>query len=387
MKKTDNRTPLRFQADLVKPGRRLLTSLADLFLFYIITASIYMLGVYQLVKVFPSFKNAQENQEVSLANCKNMYLDGHLMYYDQTGSVMTSDALIHRYVVDKVNKGDVDEQGNYYDPFYYFYLTYASDNLKSGGEVLHYSTDYLKNDIYQINNQNDPILWDSSYDGVVRLTDDARTHINKYMNNDVTAENKPYYDKIVDFYKNNLVEAEKVLLNSDQYIKENSIVMKENQIIYYHFTISSIITYVIFFGLYFVLVPALFKNGQTFGDRVLKISYVDKEDKPISFSTLLLKSILRLLAYFYMPLFIPYLILGNAIFVLPLFSIMDFTISLWLPAIIGALLCIASLIMNIATEYKQNLYDKIVDNYALDLRNIHPIEDEITEKKEEETWK
>ncbi len=376
-----------FQAELVRPGRRFLTSLADLFLFYIITASIYLLGIYPLTKNLPSFKSAQNNQEVHLTNCRNMYIDGHLTYYDQTGDIMSSDVLIHRYVNDKANKGDLDESGNYYDPFYYFYLSYANENLKSGGETLIYNTDYLKNNVYNINNQNEPILWDASYDGVVRLTEDARTHINKYMNNDITAENKNYYDKISSFYKNALVEAEKVLINSDQYIKENSIVMKENQIIFYHFTISSIITYVTFHFLYFLLVPALFKNGQTFADRVLKIIYVNKEDKPISFSTLLLKSILRLLSYFFMPLFIPYLILGNAIFVLPLLTIVDFTISLWLPAVIGILLCITSLIMNIATEYKQNLHDKILDIYALDLRNMHPIKDEQESQKEEETWK
>lgn len=387
MKNLSDNQPLIFQADIVRPRRRLLAALGDLLLFYIIVASLYMLAIYPLTRNLPSFKGSYQNQEEHLEECRQMYLDSHLVYYDETGDVMKSDVLVHKYINDKVNKGDLDEEGKYIDSFYYFYLTYANNNLKKDGNVLTYSEDYLTNDIYAINNQSEPILWDVSYVGPAKLTEVARANINKYMNNDVTAENKSYYDKISSFYKNALVDAEKVLVNSDQYQDSYAVIMKENKILYYHFTISSIIAYVVFYFLYFLLVPALFKNGQTFANKILKISTVTREDKPIPFPTLLLRSVLQLLGYFYFPLIIPYMILGNATFSLPMITIGTFTIDLWLAAALGIVVCIVSFILCLSTEYKQNIYDKIVDVYYLDLRNMHPVEEVVNEGQEKELWK
>lgn len=388
MSKVVDNTPLNFQADIVRPRRRLLAALGDLLLFYIITAALYMLAIYPLTKALPSFKNSVQSQEVSLEACRNMYIDGHLVSRDSNGNAMSSELLIHQYVYNKANKEDFDDNGDYYDPFYYFYVSYANDNLKINGETLSYSVDYVRNEIYKIDEQSEPILWDTSYAGPAKLTDDARTNINKYLNNDITAQNKAYYDKIVDLFKNELVEAEKVLVGSDQYKASYAMVMKENQIIFYHFTISAIITYTVFYFLYFLLVPALFKNGQTFANRILKISFVTRDDKPIPFPTLLLRSVLQYLGYYFFPLIIPYLILGNAIFSLPMITIATFTIDLWLAAVVGIVLCVASFIFNLATTYKQNVYDKITDVYALDLRNMHPIQDKVSEGEEKgDIWK
>ena len=388
MTKTKEQEPLNFQADIVRPRRRLLAALGDLFLFYIIVALIFMLGIYQITKSLPSFKSAHQTQEVHLQTCRNMYLDGHLMYLDEAGQALSSNSVVNKYIDDKLYKGDLDDKNQYVDPLYYFYVAYANNNLKKDDVVLTYDFNYVSNDIYQISSQNEPFLWDKDYVGPAKLTEEARNNILKYVNNDINAQNKAYYDKLVDFYKTAIVEAEKVLNQSDQYQESYVIVMKQNQIIYYHFTISAIVTYIVFYFLYFLLVPALFKNGQTFVDRILKISFVTREDKPIPFSTLLLRSLLQCLGYFFIPLFIPYLILGNATFSLPMITMMGFTIDLWLAAVVAILLCIASFIFNLATTYKQNIYDKIMDVYALDLRNMHPILDSLPEdKKDGDLWK
>lgn len=281
MTKTKEQEPLNFQADIVRPRRRLLAALGDLFLFYIIVALIFMLGTYQITKSLHSFKSAHQTQEVHLQTCRNMYLDGHLMYLDEAGQALSSNSVVNKYIDDKLYKGDLDDKNQYVDPLYYFYVAYANNNLKKDDVVLTYDFNYVSNDIYQISSQNEPFLWDKDYVGPAKLTEEARNNILKYVNNDINAQNKAYYDKLVDFYKTAIVEAEKVLNQSDQYQESYVIVMKQNQIIYYHFTISAIVTYIVFYFLYFLLVPALFKNGQTFVDRILKISFVTREDKPI----------------------------------------------------------------------------------------------------------
>ena len=386
MKKAMEQKPIKLQAEIVRPRRRLLASLADLFLFYIITALIYMLAITPITRSLPSFKNAYQTQQESLKDCRQMYLDGHLIFYDNGGNILSNDLLVNKFIVEKVNKDSFDENGQYVDPFYYFYLTYANDFLKKDNAVIKYTFEEINNN-YLENNKTEPVLWEISTSEPANLTETAHNYLLKYINKDITAENKAYYDKIVAFAQNAFLEAEKVLVESDQFKDSYSIVMKENQVLYYHFTISSILTYFVFYFLYFLLVPALFKNGQTFANKILKISFVTREDKPIPFSTLLLRSVLQHLGYYFFPLVLPYLILGNATFSLPMITIANFTIDLWLAAVIGLLLCITSFIFCLVSEYKQNFYDKIVDVYAIDLRYMHVIEENKENNNEENLWK
>ena len=61
-----NSTPLVFNADIVRPRRKLLAFLGDIILFYIVAASIFMLAIYPLVTHLPSFKAPYESKLIKL---------------------------------------------------------------------------------------------------------------------------------------------------------------------------------------------------------------------------------------------------------------------------------------------------------------------------------
>ena len=365
---------LVFNADIVRPRRRLLAFLGDIIVFYIVAATIFMLGIYPLVTHLPSFKVPYESQQVKLEECRQMYKDASLVYLNDKGEVVSRTLTPRRYIEDKLSMQDYREDNTYLDPLYYFYLNYANVNLVKDGVSYHFDENYVRNEIFKIDQQEEPILWDKTYEGPIRLTETAKNYLSAYLANDITAVNSGYYGKIANFIQNSLLDAEKILLESDQYQTAYKSIMRDNLTIYYHLSISSIISYTVFFFLYYLLIPYLLKHGQTPVMRILRLSMVKEDNKGVDFKTLLLRSLMQYIAYSFVVLFLPYFVIGSAIFSLPLVTVFGATINLFVLAFFSLLLLIASGITCLATEYKQNIYDKITRVYHLDLRTERPLD-------------
>ena len=374
MEQIASSTQLVFNADIVRPRRRLLSFLGDIILFYIVAATIYMLGIYPLVNHLPSFKAPYESQQIKLEECRQMYKDASLVYLNESGEVISRTLTPRRYIQDKLLNQDYRDDNTYFDPLYYFYLNYANENLSKDNVSYHFDENYVRNEIFKIDQQEEPFLWDKTYVGPIRLTETAKNYLTAYLANDITAVNSEYYGKIANFIQNSLLDAEKILLESDQYQTAYKSIMSDNITIYYHLSISSLISYTVFFFLYYLLIPYLFKHGQTPVMRILRLSMVKEDNKGVDFKTLLLRSLMQYIAYSFIVLFLPYFVIGSAIFTLPLVSVFGATINLFVLAIFSLLLLIASGITCLVTEYKQNIYDRIVRVYHLDLRTERPLD-------------
>ena len=369
-----NSTPLVFNADIVRPRRKLLAFLGDIILFYIVAASIFMLAIYPLVTHLPSFKAPYESQLIKLEECRQMYKDASLVYLDDSGEVVSRSLTPRRYIEDKLSMQDYRENDKYLDPLYYFYLNYANENLTKDNKSYHFNENYVRSEIFRIDQQEEPILWDKTYQGPIRLTEEAKNYLSAYLANDITSVNSGYYGKISNFIESSLLDAEKILLESDQYQTAYKSIMRDNLVIYYHLSISSIISYTVFFFLYYLLIPYLLKHGQTPVMRILRLSMVKEDNQGVDFKILLLRSLMQFIAYSFIILFLPYFVIGSAIFSLPLISVFGVTINLFVLAIFSILLLIASGITCLVTEYKQNIYDKITRVYHLDLRTERPLD-------------
>ena len=367
-------TPLVFNADIVRPRRRLLAFLGDIVLFYIVVASIFMLAIYPLVTHLPSFQAPYESQLVKLEECRQMYKDASLVYLNDKGEVVSRTLTTKRYIEDKVTMQDYRDDNKYLDPLYYFYLNYANENLVKDNVSYHFDENYVRDTIFKIDQQEEPILWDKTYEGPIRLTEEAKEYLSAYLANDVTAVNRSYYNKIAKFIEQSLLDAEKILLESDQYQSAYKSIMRDNLVIYYHLSISSIISYTVFFFLYYLLIPYLLKHGQTPVMRILRLSMVKEDNQGVDFKTLLLRSLMQYIAYSFIILFLPYFVIGSAIFSLPLITVFGGTINLFVLAIFSILLLIVSGVTCLVTEYKQNIYDKVTRVYHLDLRTERPLD-------------
>lgn len=369
---------IKFMSDIVRPRRRLLSFLADIFSFVIISCALYSIVVFPLVKLLPSYKSAITNQETALNVCKNMYIASHLLSYNDDDEAMTGTEMVNKFIESKISGTDL-ESGQYTDIFLYFYVTYANNNLLKDGEYLTYTVANVNENIYHIDNQEEPYLWTLQNDDInqpVHFLVDAITNYNAYLDGEINATSKSYYDKIIAFSQEQLVAAEMTLATSDQYVASYAEMNRSNTILYYHISSSATILYTILFFLYFLLVPALLKNGQTLGKKILKISLVDEKKFPIRFKNLLLKSILEFITYSFVTVFIPYLVLGTSTFLLPLISIGSFTISLSVFCLITFLIAIASFVFMNINQQNQSLPDWAVGCYAVDGRRIVTSDDQ-----------
>lgn len=368
-------SPITFQDKIVTPGRRILSALADVFSLFIISAFIYTVAIVPIFTNFPSFTSQTALQQKSLFAVKGIFLDGKLMSLDEDSNPLSGDQLVTKYIDNKLLLKDYNDDGSYNDIFYFFYLSYANENLSKDNVNYSFDLEFVKNDIFNIDKQTID-LWDVNYDGPIRLTNTAKEHISSYIKEDVNSVNKSYYDAIVDFAKTNLLKAEKVITESDQYIKEFEIIGKTNEIIFYHFTISSLITYIITFPLYFFLIPFLSKNGMTLGKRIMKINLVTREAKPINNKLLLLRTAIQFISYLFIVQLIPYLSIGNAIISLPLVTLFGGTVNLIILTLLSIIVTAISLCFTIFTHSHQSLMDKLCDVYAIDLRKTLPFIDE-----------
>ena len=217
---------------VVRPGRRFLAALADLFILFILASGLYSVLVYPLMEKLPNYKQLFNEQETHINECRQMYVDGKLMKYD----------IEPEEYVDEVIKSRLVSSEN--DIFVHFYTVYMP-TLHKSGEVYSYSLESINETVFNYSNQGEPVLWelkDSDKSKPLELTIDAFTKLDQYLNGEQTKENEAYYTKINEWVKKSLIEAEKVLNGSDEYKETYSLAIKNNTSLYSYVTISALIT-------------------------------------------------------------------------------------------------------------------------------------------------
>ena len=339
---------------VARPGKRFLAALADIFILFILASGIYSVLVYPLMEKFPHYQELFTEQENRINDCRQMYIDGKLMRYD----------IKPEEYVEEVIKTRLESSSN--DIFIHFYTVYIP-TLHKDNESFSYSIESINETVFNYSNQGEPVLWelkDNDKSLPLELTSEASNKINQYLSTEKTKENEAYYTKMKEWLTKSLVEAEKVLTSSDEFKATYSIALEKNNSLYLYVSISSLITYTVFFFLYYLLLPILFKNGQTVGKKILKIGLYTEDNKPISPKSLILRSVLEYISYFFLVSFIPIFQIGLNITNLPIFVFKTFTINLFTITFISIIVTLVSLAMCMMSTYKQNLCDKVTNIYA-----------------------
>lgn len=363
---------------IARPSKRFLAMLADLFILFIICSGLYSVAVYPLLKNVPYYKNTLSEQETYVENCRQMYRDGKLMENGITPEEYTEKAI-------KLKIND-----SHSDIFTYYYVTYLPTIHNDGVAINNYDINYVNQNVYHYDNQGDIVLYelDGDLSNPLKISDTAKTMLNNYYTVEVTKENEAYHSKIVNQYKEALINAEKILTNSDEFKENYGVVNKDNTKLYLCVSISCMITYTIFFILFYVVGPLLLKNGQTFGKRIMKIGLYHDTNTPIRKNILILRAVLQYLTYYFIVMFIPLWQIGLAVINLPALIFPTFTINLFLLSFASLLLAVISFIIMLATENKQALHDKAVGVYAyrmdVELEEENVIKNEEFNKGEEE---
>ena len=359
------------------PWKRILSFLADFFLLFILASGLYSVAIYPLMQKFPAYHHALIEQQTHLEKCRQMYYDGKLL---------ESNIEPESYI-EKAIKNKLADDNN--DIFIHYYVTYLP-TIHKDGVSFSYDSTYVNKNVYQYENQGDIVLYDLNEDlsNPLLINSVAKEMLNKYYNNDITKENEVYHTKIVEQYKNGLMNAEKILISSDEFINDYSIVQKNNTVLYLHVSISSIITYTVLFILLYIVAPLVFKNGQTIGKKVLKIGLYHDTNTPIRKNILILRAIMQYITYYFVVILIPLWQVGITVINLPLLVFPTFTINLFLLCFASLVLAAISLITMALTTNKQALHDKVTRVYAyrmdVELEEENAIKNEEFKEKSDE---
>ena len=338
---------------IVKPSKRLLSLLADFFLTFVVASGIYSVLVYPLMKRLPSYKNSVTAQETYMDECRDMYVSGKLMKYDTDPN---------DYLLESI-KGKLADDNN--DIFVYYYTNYLP-TLHKKSEAYNYSVVYVNKTVYQYENQGELILFDLDGDlsHPLKVNENAKAKINQYLSGDVTKENESYYSKLNKLYKDGFVDAEAILTNSDEYLARYQKIINLNNVLFLWASVSSLITYTVFFIVFYVVMPLIFKNGQTIGKKICKIGLYHDTIHTIRNNILILRAVLQYITYYFMVMFIPVWQIGTSIINLPALIIGPVNINLFILAFFSLAIALISFVYMVMREDKQALHDKVVGVYA-----------------------
>lgn len=356
----------------ITKGRRFLASLADFFLLIILGETLYFFVTFNLTKILPSYSNCEKEAEISYNICKDAYLNSHLaISVDGSDNILDNEAYLKKTIQDKISDLDYKETDHsLVDPLYYFYISYMS-NEPVQGKITHYDFNYVNKNIFHNDSaQSDPKIWNfDTYNNIIHLTEKSKEHIKNYYKGNYTQEDETYYNKVAEFYKENLLICDKTLQNTDLYISNYSNMYRNNNLLSLHYTVGSTITYVICFFVIYIMFPLIFKKEkQTLGKKIMKIGLYNEQIEPLSKTNFVLRELLEFLLLSFVCIFFPYLRLGLTVIGLPLIIIGNFSFSLLIYSLIIGVASLISVIVTFFNKNGQCLFDLATKSLCVDLK-------------------
>ena len=379
----------KYNPSVTNGWKRFGAYLADVVFFIIISFTLYSFALFPLTKVITKYDEYTLNANQAYEDTKKMTKDSKLLLYDADGSELPLTNTFSTDLTYFLDEDFKDEEGKYKEHFAYFYIEYMSKEVTVNNEKPNYNIAWVNQNVFLNNDETNLLFEVASTDEIVHLKADAKTNLTAYKQNDITAKSQEYYDAFINMMQKSWDSASNALISTDQYTVYSDIYKNNTSKMMYIYTFSSIITYTVLFFLYYLLVPALFKQRQTFAKKILGIGVFDNMNKPINIKTLIFRSILLYIFNFYLVMFIPFFILGPDVLVMPLFSIGGTIFYLFTLALVTFAFAIASSVVMGTNINHQSIHDLILKTYVLieNPNEIDPATGEAKVFEEDKQWK
>ncbi len=356
----------KYHKNTVSVFKRLGSFLADAVFFIVLNMALYSFAIFPLAKNITKYNEYETKENQALDECRSILKNSHLLSFDGEGNEIDLEV----YFKDNLNyllKDNItDENGNYYDIFLHFYVTYNNENLKFNGESKIHDVAYVNKEIYQYKNHLDIFaLKEENEQLPLTFTGDCANYLKQHINGSVTAKSQEYYDSYMKLMKEKWDAATNYLSESDDYSHYTNEFSYYTNKIFTIITYSSIILFTVLFALYYFVIPLLMKKGQTLAKKFLRIGIFNEDHTPIRNSQLATRTILQYIFYFFMVLFTPFFVCGLSFIYLPLFTINGYTFYLFFLAIVTFVFSIAAFIYMIININHRAPHDKILGLYVL----------------------
>ncbi len=366
--------------------RRILAELADILTVFILTVTIYGIGLQRL---FGYEKYTKEMSSVS-SNMTSYILDRNLYKKNNEGTILLKTDLEYPfcyYYLSKESSSFDDKEK--YEPIKDYYLLGREENKLSQYQ---YNTQILKlpstldgsysESLFVYNTKSsDPLNSEPVFNTEIQ------ENLSKYfLGNTDAYEPKKAYDSVSSFFKTSYETAFSEAIKSETYkgyVLEFASKMWTRSYLQSAAIISS---YLLSSVIVFLLIPLIQLSGLTLGKRVAKLQVNDSKGEKPRWYSFLIRGLVQTICYCFLIPFVGVMSFGFGSFEMPLLEIGSLSLNLSVFAIIGLLLSLASLIMMFLTPEKQSLHDLASLTYVntSDIVRMRSEEAKLEKKREED---
>ena len=314
----------KYFSNTITPWKRVGSYIADLVFFLIISILVYSVASFPIISSTTKLNDYYEIQKNTFDECRTLLEDSNLLRYDEDGNEKQLKDIFKDNLTYLVNDNYYKQDGSYNDIYYYFFLNFAPTRLthKEAGHV-DYNLEKINKELYKVDDSSNNIftLNEADYNRPLKLKDEAKTQLSNFLNTEINATSQQYFDDYCNIMNDVWNVASKYVLISNEYqIPALEFTEAMNQYYLIH-SIAVIITFLVCYGLYFILIPLITKNRQTLAKKILRIGIFEENFKPASRNKILIRYLVQMIFTFGFALFIPILQAGMGILYMPLFII------------------------------------------------------------------
>ena len=293
--------------------------------------------------------------------------EAHLIPVDAE-TIAESETYLMDFISDSYIENKVDDEANLSeDIFYYFYFEYlpkfeisnpsyvTMDVARFNGEILRIEDEkYGSLFTYQLDENGDE---DTTKIGV--LKDDARRYLSSYLAGEQTSEVLTYHDLMEDLFLENYAHAIFALENyQPEYQASYEAYLNLENEKDWIFAVPSIFAYATSSIVLYLVLPLIFKDGQTIAKKILKLGVVDR----FGYRVAKYQSVIRFLVKFIIQLGVlsltPIFIVGiYDVWSLPFISMFGWTMNFGSLFFISLLLGLTSSIITLCNKSRLDLED------------------------------
>lgn len=349
-----------YNRNTITKGKRLLAFFADATIFIVLSILIYSFAVIPITKLVTPLNEYSETIKEDYQKCQNLLIDSHLVSFSDDGREISLKETIVENLNYKLEDFAYNASNEYIDYFYYFYITFNNESLTFKNEKILWDIQKINEEIYNYTEHTDMFeLVNGDVTRPLKFKDEVKIQLKAYLSEDINAENQLIFETYFNLVYQKITDAINYLGDSDQYIEYASAYTKNVNNLLYIYTYSSLITFTIMFVIYYLIIPLIFKKGQTIGKKILHIGVFDLSMTPIKPTFVVIRAVLQYIFYIGFILFIPSMQIGLNVISLPLFNINNSVIQLFPITFFSLILCLIDYVFMVFNLNSRSLRDKV----------------------------
>ena len=307
-----------------KPLTRFLAFISDFVLLIVLGVIVYNAAAFPIANAITNFDGMLVERSDAQEAMYDAMVDAHLLTFhlDEDGMKQYDelDAIYDDYLFHKVN----DETNLEGDMFYYFYFEHAKDYYEM-------DVDTFNREILKVGSEDFDLFIVKNPGEIGVLKDEVRINLEAYLNDSQTAEALNANEEMQNLFLTNYNFAYfDVLMKYDvNYITQYELHESISNDISWTISIPSVISFTFAAIVLYLVIPLIFRNGETLAKKVLKICVVDRYGYRVSKYQTIIRFIIKYILQVGISVFMPMFIVGiNEIWGLPFLSMFGQTMNM-----------------------------------------------------------